>query len=222
MIRNTRHFMAPISLFGVALLMLACGQESSDKSRSSASPRQNEESREGVIFQAQLLPLNSIVAGPSVGFIDWEIQATKTRINLMMTNTPEELEHYQAIHSGNRCPTQSADLNADGIIDMKELETVSGNLLFALDSDPASNDKGDFSRSLANSLGNYVYWSEVDNQRLRTIASNESPDNKVVVVYGVNQNYNLPSSVYSKDGNKHRYIPISCGVIKARPDQNLY
>lgn len=222
MIRNTRHYMAPIGLLGVTLMMLACGQESSDKSHSSSSPRQDEVSREGTIYRAQLLPLNNVVAGASAGILDWEVRSAKTKISLTMTNTPEDLEHFQAIHAGSKCPTKSADLNSDGIIDMQELEKISGNMLFPLDSDLSSLEQGNFSRSRSNFFGNYVYYSEAENERLRSIASSQSPENKVVVVYGINQSFNLPSSVYAKEGNRHRYVPISCGVIKGRPDQNLY
>jgi len=214
--------MAPVGLLGVTLLMLACGQESSDKSHSSASPRQNEESREGTMYRAQLLPLNNIVAGASAGILDWEVRSAKTKVTLTMTNTPEDMEHFQAIHSGSKCPTKSADGNSDGIIDMAELEKVSGSMLFPLDSDLSSLEQGHFSRSRSNFFGNYVYYSEAENQRLRSIASSQSPENRVVVVYGVNQSYNLPSSVFAKEGNRHRYVPISCGVIKARPQESLF
>ncbi|MFA5583241.1 MAG: hypothetical protein WDA09_03425, partial [Bacteriovoracaceae bacterium] len=147
MIRNTRHFMALCSIFGVALLMLACGQGSGDNSGSSSSSRENEQIGEGRMYKSHLLPLNSIVAGSSVGFLQWSAGPSSMKVHLAMTNTPESLEHYQAIHSGTICPTESADGNSDGIIDMEELQKVSGPLLFPLDSDPSSAQRGDFSTS---------------------------------------------------------------------------
>jgi len=214
--------MAPCSIFGVALLMLACGQGSGDNSGSSSSSRENEQIGEGRIYKSQLLPLNTIVAGTSIGHLQWSVGPSLMKVHLAMTNTPESLEHYQAIHSGSRCPTESADSNSDGIIDMEELQKVSGQVLFPLDSDLTSTQRGDFSTSRSNEYGNYVYSGEMSIRQIRSIASNFSPENKVVVVYGINQNYGLPSSTFTPDGNKHRYIPISCGVIKTAPVQNLY
>lgn len=222
MIRNSRHFMAPFSFLGVVLLMLACGNESSDKSQSSASPRQEEEERVGQVFRSHLLPLNTIVAGNSVGFMEWVVSSSKMKIQLSMTNSPEDLEHFQTVHAGSQCPTESADTNGDGIIDIEELKKVSGQVILTLDSNPASQAVEDFSSSRANTYGNYVYWSEVDNQLMRNIASSSSPENRVVVVYGVRQEYNLPSTVASHEGKVHRYVPISCGVIRAASTEKLY
>lgn len=219
--RNSRHILAPYSMLAAALLILACGKDGGSQS-SSSSARQEEQERAGKMFKSQLLPLNSLVAGSSLGLLEWNVGPSGMSFHLAMSNTPEDLEHFQAIHSGNQCPTDSADLNADGIIDMKELEKVSGDLLFALDSDLSSAENGHFAQSRSNEYGNYVYSGQMANSHMRSIASDLSPVGKVVVVYGVNQNFSLPSSVYEGSGNKHRFVPISCGVIKAAPPQNLY
>lgn len=222
MIKNTRRSMAPIGFCGVALMLLACGKDSSNSSHSSSATRQDEEIREGRIFKSQLLPLNTIVSGSVTGTAEWIVTKSKMRITLSVTNSPEDLEHFQAVHAGSRCPTESADLNSDGIIDIAELEKVSGQMLFPLDSDLSSAEKGDFLSSRANAYGNYVYWAEADLSRMRSIASNPTPENRVIVVYGINSGYSLPGSVEARDGNKHRYIPISCGVVKEAPVQNLH
>lgn len=220
MIKNTRRFMAPISLCGIVLLMLACGKENSNSQ--SSSPRQEEEAIEGRVYKSHLLPLNTIVAGNVTGSLEWVVASSRMRINLSVTNSPEDLEHFQAVHAGTVCPTENADLNSDGIIDMVELEKVSGNMLFPLDSDLSSIDQGHFMGSRANAYGNYVYWAEAENNRMRSIASSLSPENLVVVVYGINQAYSLPNSVPGREGNQHRYVPISCGVVKQAPAQNLH
>lgn len=222
MIRNTRHFMAPFSLLGVVLLMWACGNESKDKSPTVSPSRQDEQIREGQVYKSHLLPLNSIVAGNSIGLLEWVVSSSQMRIQLTMTNTPEDLEHFQAIHQGSQCPNESSDLNDDGIIDIEELKKVSGNMMFPLDSDLTSGPAGDFSSSRSNLYGNYVYWTEVENQLMRNIASSENPENRVVVVYGIRQDFNLPSSVASLEGKIHRFVPISCGVIKASSVEKFY
>lgn len=214
MIRNNRRYMAPGSLAAIVILLLSCGKESSDSGNKSSSARQEEQVEgNGSLYRSQLLPLNSIVAGNALGVMEWSVGKSQMRLNLSMSNTPEDLEHFQGIHEGSTCPSMSADTNVDGIIDMAELIKVSGPLVLPLDSQ-LDTSKGDFSTSRANEFGNYTYWSEV---RMKF-----SPANKVVVVYGINPNYHLPDSVITHQGSKHRYVPISCGVIKNAPRQNFH
>lgn len=221
MIRNSRRILVLGSSMAMALLLLSCGKDAADSPGSSVSARQDEQFAGGKLHQAQLLPLNPEVAGESLGILSWEMGSSVMRVNLSMTNTPENLEHFQGLHAGSQCPSEKADSNLDGIIDMAELEKVSGARILDLSSN-LTLDKADFSTSRANDLGNYTYWSEVNIRDLRKVSLPFSPENKVVVVYGINPHFNLPASAFSYQGSQHRYIPISCGVIRASSIQNLH
>lgn len=219
--KNSRRTVAPICLAAIVTMLMACGKESGSGSQQSTSAQEEVEGI-GPSYRAQLRPLNNAVTQNAVGVALWTLKGSDYVVQLNMTNTPNNLEHFQAMHEGSACPDEGSDKNADGIIDSEELKLVAGKILFPLDSNLASISTDDFSLSRANDFGNYVYWTKVATRTLEQLYPRFQPTGKVVVVYGIDSQSVLPSTVGGVDANKHRYIPISCGVIRATNPQKVY
>lgn len=218
---NSRRTVTPICLGAIAVLLMACGKDSGNSSHQNTSAQEEVEGI-GPSYRAQLRPLNNVITENAVGIALWSVKGSDYTVQLNMTNTPDNLEHFQAVHEGSACPDEGADKNQDGIIDGEELKLVSGKILFPLDSNLNSKNTDDFSLSRANDFGNYIYWSKVGIKTLEQLYPRFQPSGKAVVVYGVNPQYALPGTISGSDVNKHRYIPISCGVIRAANPQKVY
>lgn len=219
--KNSRRSVAPICLAAIAALLMACGKESGSSSQQNTSAQEEVEST-GPSYRAQMRPLNNGITENAIGVALWSQKGSDYIVQLNMTNTPSNLEHFQAVHEGSSCPDEASDKNNDGIIDGEELKLAAGKILFPLDSNLSSKNTDDFSQSRANDFGNYVYWSKVGSRALEQLYPRFNPAGKVVVVYGVDSQYALPGSISGADSNKHRYIPISCGVIRATNAQKVY
>lgn len=219
--RNSRRSMAPFCLGAITVLLMACGKDSGSHSQQNTSAQEEVEGT-GPSFRAQLRPLNNSVTENALGVALWTVKGSDYIVQLNMTNTPNNLEHFQAIHAGSACPDQSADKNGDGIIDGEELKLVAGEILLPLDSNISSQNLDDFSLSRSNDFGNYTYWSQVRIAALEQSYPQFHPEGRVVVVYGIDSQYALPSSINGVDANKHRYIPISCGIIRAINSEKVY
>ena len=137
----------------------------------------------------------------------------------------------QYIHTGSRCPSIKDDRNGDGYLDFIEAHDVVGDILIPLDSVLESQLRGMnlFPKIKRN---NGYYYSEATNftrmmedlrrvdtfsdDRIRKLHRNEELDltTRVVMVYGVSDERNLPETIESYEGySPQASLPVACSEI---------
>lgn len=140
--------------------------------------------------------------------------------------------HGQYIHVGGRCPSLKDDANKDGFLDFMELIAVLGPILIPLDGNLTTQQKGIFEFPRMRRHPFYFYseatnfqWLMEDLRREDVIrddyitklprGSDLGLTRRAVVIYGVDEERFLPSSVRSTPGySSHRTLPIACGEIR--------
>ena len=95
-------------------------------------------------YLATLRSMNSKVTGrEATGETRFDVMDQILAIRVSVRGFPADLEHWQHLHGfkENRkatCPTDAADVNHDGIIDITEAEPVSGMTMVPFNRDPAT------------------------------------------------------------------------------------
>jgi hypothetical protein len=152
-------------------------------------------------------------------------------MDVRLTNSGPKIIHAQNIRAANRCPTLQDDMNLDGIIDAFEGEAVYGKIFIPLDGDISTQSSHDGEFPTSDGYGNYIYAklttfttfmdelrkSPEANQDYLKLKENEplNIENRVVVIHGMSEETNLPSTVRSVGQMTiHQSIPIVCGLIK--------
>jgi len=222
----------PLLVGGLLLGLLSltsCGKGfTEDKEQSEGEIRQEEE--EEFKFQVRFRPLN-LKVGSYTGWGSLSVFENQfwARIKVQGPQTGEM--HAQYLHTGERCPSQRDDLNADGYLDFREAQRVVGDILIPLDGNLTSQMKGLFDFPLINA-NNIYYYSQATsyttmlddlrredsfpNDFITKLARGEelNPGARVVVIYGVSSNRRLPNTVASYDAYPAQAtLPISCGVV---------
>lgn len=133
--------------------------------------------------------------------------------------TPLEGLHPQHIHAANQCPTMTADVNGDGIVDVIEGLPFYGKILVPLDGniENTTSEIPTFPVAMG-ARGTYHYEATGSLAKLETALGADAPlalQKRHVVIHGVDLQTPLPASVQSLPGLPAQItLPIACGEIR--------
>jgi hypothetical protein len=212
----------------------ACGRKKKDHTRPEVVEKE-EVIQEGV-FRASLMPLNSKISNVKGQSTIW-VQGKQIYVRVKIRNGGERVEHMQAIHSFQPCPSIEDDLNEDGYIDYEESILRVGNILIPLDSDLNSQQSGIHNYPITRKDEQYFYSEAGDITKLLKDlrADDEEPRDhlcklkenedlnllgRTIMIYGLPSLRNLPPSVAAAPfKTQEESIPVACGEIGRVVDQ---
>ena len=191
------------------------------------TPTAATESQPTATYIATLHPLNSKVTGAqSTGEAKFSIAGDSLTIAVNAEKLPPSMVHLQHFHGFKddrdaSCPTEVADANKDGIIDLIETETTSGTTMVPFHDDPVSMEIVRETYPKANAEGTFQYKKTVSIKDLEAAFAKAfgdaslDLDRRVVFVHGVPEATTLPDSVASLGTIPAQVtLPIACGEIK--------
>lgn len=214
-----------LNLF-LCMLVTGCGKGYGEKDEDS-----RQEERAVAQYETNLKPLNTRM-GRYSGHFSVSITDNQFWARMSFEGPRTGQMSSQYIHTGSRCPTMADDRNNDGYLDFMEAHQVIGDILIPLDSILEAQLRG---MNLFPKLkkNNSYYYSEAANYArmmddLRKEDSFSSDmitklgrgeelnlSNRVVLVYGVNDESRLPATVESFDGYPPQAsLPVACGEIR--------
>ena len=179
------------------------------------------------VYTAKLLPMNTNVTGrKATAEARFVVNGDTLTITIKAQGVSPNTIHWQHFHGfkdnqGAVCPTEAADVNHDGIIDLIETEPTSGTTMVPFDSNPAGMDiaHGDYPKASAH--GTYEYRKTVSLRALQAAFAKAFGDQKldldrrVVFIHGVPAGTKLPASVASLGPIPAQVtLPIACGKIE--------
>lgn len=183
-------------------------------------------------YQATLRPINSSLTGEASGEFILTLKDDIFMAEAQVSGVDGGIKHYQAIMNGKSCPDENNDENFDGIIDTVEAALASGNTLLPLDSHLNSQVEGLSYGPIANEEGYYFYrrssalgpmmedlsrYDDGPEDDLIKLAAGSKLElsKKVIMVYGISTDVNLPDSVKARgELTPHESVPILCGQLK--------
>jgi hypothetical protein len=190
-------------------------------------------------FYAVLFPLNQKY-GTYKGWVSLSITENQFWARVKVNGRKTKDMHGQYIHVGYRCPSLKDDSNQDGYLDFIEVINAVGPILIPLDSNLTTQMKGIFEFPKMRRHPFY-YYSEASNmQWLMEDLSREdvihddfitkllpkqllNMDRRIVVIYGVDQERYLPSSVRTSPGYPNQFtFPIACGEVRRGRSEVFY
>lgn len=210
---------------GASLLTLAaCGNnDSSSSTKKQTNPLVVDEGH----YQATLAPLNAHLAGDVSGSALVKVKGDSMTFEVKVNGAPSQIVHAQNIHIASECPTLSADVNNDGVIDAVEAQKSYGPIIIPLDNDLRTQEEKDAKFPTADFSGNYFYRQNVSmmemmkdltskventNKNIVKLKSNLALAGRQIVIYGVAADAAIPETVATMNGeSKHSGLPIACG-----------
>lgn len=178
-------------------------------------------------YVAHLQPMNTAVTGlQTTAEARFTKHDGKLTISVKAEGLPPGVMHLQHFHGFKtdrvaHCPTQAADTNGDGIVDLLETNTVSGTTMVPFTAHPASMKIVTDTYPTASEQGSYMYRQTVPLAKLRQAFAKAfngqdlDLDRRVVYIHGVLSEAELPDSVASLgDIPAHVTLPIACGKIE--------
>jgi hypothetical protein len=181
---------------------------------------------EATVYVARLHPLNAKVTGlETAGEARFSITGDTLTITVNAQNLPPDIMHLQHFHGFKdnqdaTCPTEAADVNNDGIVDLMETEPTSGTTMVPFHDDPASMEivRGTYPK--ANAGGAFHYQQAVSLKDLEEAFAKAFPvrkldlDRRVVFIHGTLESTQLPASAASLGTIPAQVtLPIACGEI---------
>jgi hypothetical protein len=179
------------------------------------------------VYVAKLHPVNTKITGlETTGEARFSINGDALMITVSAQKLPPEIVHWQHFHgfkdnNDAACPTDAADVNHDGIIDLIETEPAAGTTMVPFDEDPVAMDIGGGTYPKAGADGTFQYQKTVSLKALDAAFAKAFGDQKldldrrVVFVHGILESTELPASVASLGTVPARVtLPIACGEIK--------
>jgi hypothetical protein len=213
-----KHLLVPVCLLS---LLVSCGNTSDPNDDKEREEDTNQETQG--YYESQLVPLNTGVAGSTVGTFHIRILGDEVKVTGSVQNSPHVF-HRQFIHAGGDCPGPGADSNRDGNLDFNESLRITGDALIPLDRNlstqtagyvfPVPGSSGNYSYSETTSLVRMMADLHADDPDPEDFLSKLSPDDELnltgrtIVLYGVHGNASFP---------------IACGkivrAVEPLPDQ---
>ena len=179
------------------------------------------------VYVAKLHPVNTKVTGlETTGEARFSVNGDTLTITVSAQKLPPDMVHWQHFHGfkdsrAAACPTEAADVNHDGIIDLIETEPTAGTTMVPFDEDPVAMDIGGGTYPKAGADGTFKYQKTVSLKALDTAFAKAfgdkglDLDRRVVFVHGILESTELPASVASLGTVPARVtLPIACGEIK--------
>lgn len=236
----TVHHFVSMSLICGLCALTACGNKSSSSTTPIAGkhpevrPIVEKEEFDPGTYVAELYPVNRTLRDNLQGEVKLTIKDQEDEFIAVVEvkGADSGIKHFQEILTGSECPSENEDTNFDGIIDAGEILAYSGNVLIPLDSKLQNQFEGMSYGPIANEEGYYLYrrsasyksvlqdlksFDDGPEDTLVKLAASEKMRlvHKVVVVYGVSAEVELPETVKSKsDRSLHESIPLLCGKLK--------
>lgn len=185
------------------------------------------DSKPSVAYVAQLHPLNTKVTGVgTTGEARFSVTDDILTISINAEKLPPDMMHLQHFHGfkDNRdatCPTEAADVNHDGIIDLIETEPTSGTTMVPFHDDPVSMEIVRDTYPKAGADGTFQYQKTVSLNDLEGAFAKAFDDTeldldrRVVFIHGILASTKLPASAASLGTIPAQVtLPIACGEIK--------
>ena len=222
------QFLPIVLSIGVLGLAYSCGDTSYDYD---TTPQEEQVPDEGA-HRANLVPINTNVSFDAFAEALITIEGDQITVRVDAFGTSESTTHIQNIFVGPRCPTSSADVNGDLIVDVLEATASFGLILIPLDGDlenqlsgnttyPASDAAGYYTYNMTGSFSKMLDELRVPDQDFSDpyvkLVPGESLSltGRVVVIHGVPDSTILPDSVGTITGaTRNASLPIACGVIQ--------
>lgn len=208
------HLIVAVTAIG-ATAVVGHAQSTDDKSTAEAE------------YMARLQPMNTAISETeTTGEARLTVAGDELTINVDVKNAPAGMTHWQHFHgfeddSEAACPTEAADVNGDGIIDLLETEPAAGTTMVPFDNDPAAMDVAHGTYPEAATDGDYSYQKVVSMEALSEAfaeafeGSELDLERRVIFIHGVPEDTSLPESVASLGPiPAHVTLPIACGEIE--------
>jgi glucose/arabinose dehydrogenase len=213
-------------VFGaLAIAGLACAPAALAAAQTAGTNRQSP-----TVYVAHLAPMNSKVTGlATTGEASFTIVGDTLTISVKAEGLPLGIMHLQHFHGfkDNRdasCPTQAADANGDGVIDLIETEPTSGTTMVPFHDDPVSMEIVRDTYPKASADGTFEYEKAVSLKDLKAAFAKAfggqelDLGRRVVFIHGVLPITKLPTSVASLGTIPAQVtLPIACGKIERQP-----
>lgn len=169
-------------------------------------------------YRALLRPFNNHLNGflPS-GVAEIEVRGDRITVKTLLDDDGRVM-HMQSIHMGNRCPiTSRDDKNGDTYVDINEMESITGTVLFPLDGNLNSHEEGAGEYPMGRGF-TYIKTASLSklagDVKSRT-GQNLNLEGRVVVIHGVDPRTKIPDTFATRDGlTVQAAAPIVCGIIK--------
>ena len=182
-------------------------------------------------FEGEIKPLNAAKTGQSPsGTVTLAHEGGELSIEMTAKGLKPGM-HLAHLHGfaeedprEARCPTDEADVNDDGYVDLLETRETSGVTMIPLTADPASLKIHAETYAKADEDGRAAYRQTVDMAALEaavsdTFGSPVAPARRVLYIHGVPEDSDLPDSVQSLEGvPAHVTLPIACAEIEPAGD----
>lgn len=181
----------------------------------------------GERFIAKLQPLNSARIGTAAtGTATLDIANGKLSVSIDMAGLAPGIMHLQHFHGfpdGREaaCPTEDADTNGDGYVDLLETEPIAGTTMVPFHGHPATLEIPSDSYPVADQQGNASYKKIESVADLKNALKNKfkvpvlALEKRVIFVHGIASSTVLPDSVKSLPGvPAQATLPIACGKIE--------
>jgi hypothetical protein len=179
------------------------------------------------VYIPKLHRVNAKVTGlETTGEARFSINGDTLTISVNAEKLPPDMMHLQHFHGfkdnrGAICPTEAADVNHDGIIDLIETEPTSGTTMVPFHDDPVSMDIVRDTYPKADADGTFKYEKTVSLKDLEAAFAKAFGDkeldlvHRVVFVHGILPSTKLPASAASLGTIPAQVtLPIACGEIK--------
>lgn len=179
------------------------------------------------IYIAPLQPLNDTLTEQSpLGLATIIIRGDEMRLYVIAEGLPPgmpHLQHYHGFTQGSEavCPTADVDANADGVVDLRETESVAGVTLVPFHDDPASLEgllNVERFPTASSPDGVIDYRETVSVQALASALQSEydinqfNLEDRVIFIHGVAEGTDVPDSAQSiADVPASTTLPIACG-----------
>ncbi|MGJ3265678.1 MAG: hypothetical protein ACFE0R_20865 [Salinarimonas sp.] len=126
-----------------------------------------------------------------------------------------------------RCPTQSADINEDGWVDLAEARLVAGEALIPLTADTVSlsYDSAYFPEAGTWGVADFETLARLDELREALRERHGTPlalARRVVLIHGVAEGTELPRTVYAPEGlSAQEAVPVACAELDPSDERPL-
>ncbi|OFZ18477.1 MAG: hypothetical protein A2X94_00595 [Bdellovibrionales bacterium GWB1_55_8] len=199
---------------------------------SSPTPAAGDQRR---VFVAELTPLNTSF-GAVNGFLSGDavivVDENRFGVAIAMEGLDENIAHPVRLHAGTACPSFAEDTNFDSYVDAQEAFAAHAGSLIPFDGDLNSFSAGEAFYPVANSDGVSHYIASTNLDALLADLRRATPEgdtsvatlgaeqpltlaDKVVVVYGVNPETQLPETVQTTAaGPASSTLPVACGELE--------
>jgi hypothetical protein len=214
--------LTPAVVTAAALALASCSR--GQNAEVDAAP---EWARAETVYLARLGPLNTSVTGSKAsGKVTFAVTGDTLRITNDASGLPPGMSHWQHFHGFKNgrdavCPTNAADANGDGIIDLIETEPVSGTTMVPFNDDPVAMDIPNDTYPSSTATGTLHYEKAVSLADLegafgKAFEGQELDlDSRVVFIHGVSSETALAASVASLGPIPAQVtLPIACGKIE--------